>query len=404
MKKIIILFFVFAPPLLFAQNSTVLWRNNRTGIYQEGGLLTSWPQGGPKLLWSFNGLGEGHTSVAIDNNKIYITGLTGDKGFLYVFDLLGKLLHKKGYGTEWNKSHNGSRSTVTIHQGKLYIYSGTGNLVCLDQNSLELLWQKNIEKDFGGKNIMWGVSESPLIVNEKIILSPGGKINNIVAIDKNNGALVWTCAGDGDLSSYCSPIYISDQKIPQIVTMMASHIVGIDVASGKKLWSYKYENFRKIHPNTPIYHNNMIFCTSGYGKGSIMLRFSNGSQNVEKVWETKDLEPCHGGAVKIGEYIYGSGDHNKYWFCLEWETGTTKYKERGFDVGNVIFADGMLYCYNQKGEMALVSPNPAKFNIVSKFKIQMGDGPHWAHPVIHRGVLYVRHGDALMAYQISKGE
>ena len=402
MKKTILLLTLCATTCLSAQNTSVQWRNDRTGIYQERGLLKSWPADGPALLWSFNELGEGHTSVAIDQEMIYITGLIGDKGYLFLFDLDGKLLKKVGYGTEWNRSHNGARSTVAINAGMLYIYSGTGNLVCFDQRSLEVLWQKSIDKDFDGKNIMWGVTESPLIVDEKIILTPGGKVNNVVALNKNNGSLIWSCAGDGDASSYCSPLYIDDQQVPQIVTMLSGHIVGIDVATGKKLWSYKYENFRKIHPNTPIYHDNMLFCTSGYGKGSVMLRLTNGGRSVEKVWETKDLEPCHGGAVKIGEYIYGAGDHNKYWFCLEWETGKTRYKERTLDVGNVIFADGMLYCYGQKGEIALVRPNPEKFDIVSKFPVKMGDGPHWAHPVIYKGVLYIRHGNALMAYQLKQ--
>jgi len=402
MRSTFFLAFVFIAFILPAQN-TIQWRNDRTGIYNEKDLLKSWPADGPQLLWHYTGIGEGHSSVAIDVNKIYATGMTGSTGHLYVFDMNGKLLNNKEYGTEWNRSHNGSRGTVTINEGKLYIFSGTGNLICMNQNTLDILWQKNIETDFEGKNIMWGVNESPLIINEKVILTAGGKEHNVVALNKKDGSLIWSCPGEGDLSAYCSPLFISDQQVPQIVTMMASNIIGIEVATGKKLWSYKYENFRKIHPNTPIYDNDMILCTSGYKKGSVMLRLIDGGRNVEKVWESLDLETKHGGVVKIGNYVYGSGDENsRSWFCLDWKTGETKYEDNSFGKGVTIAADGMLYCYSEnKREIALVKATPEKFDLISKFPVTLGNGEnHWAHPVINKGVLYVRFGDTLMAYKI----
>ena len=389
---------------LSAQN-TIQWRGeNRTGIYNEKGLLKSWPAKGPDLLWHYDGLGDGYSSVAVDANKIYVTGMTGDMGYLYVFDTNGKLLTKKEYGKEWSKNYNGSRGTVTINDGKLYIYSGTGNLICMNQNSLSILWKKSIETDFGGSNIMWGVNESPLIVAEKVILTVGGKKNNIVALNKNDGSLIWSSPGAGDLSSYCSPLYVANQQVPLIVTTTASHIVGIEAATGKVLWSYKYENNRKIHPNTPIYDGkDMILITNGYDKGSVMFRLTNGGRSVEKVWENDDLKSKHGGVVKIGNYVYMGGDDrtSRYWHCVDWNTGKIKYKDNAMTVGAVIAdGDGMLYCYSEKGEMALVKATPEKFDIVSKFPITLGTDQHWAHPVIYNGVLYVRHGNTLMAYKI----
>jgi outer membrane protein assembly factor BamB len=402
MKQISAFFLLlFAGSILSAQN-TIQWRGeNRTGVYNETGLLKSWSANGPELLWHYDKLGDGHSSVAIDADKIYATGITGEIGYLYAFDLNGKLLNKKEYGKEWNKNYNGPRGTVIVNDGKLYVYTGNGDLICLNQNTLVILWKKNIITDFGGQNIRWGVNESPLIVNEKVILSAGGKEHNVVALNKNDGSLIWSCQGEGDLSSYCSPLYIAEQQVPQIVTMMASHILGIDASTGKKLWSYPYENSRKIHPNTPLYHDNMLLCTSGYGKGSVMLRLTNGGRNVEKVWKSDDLESKTGGVVKIGDYAYSSGDSHKYWYCLDWNTGETKYKDNSLGgTGVTIAADGMLYVYSEKGDMALVKPNPEKFEIVSKFPITMGTDQHWAHPVIYQGVLYVRHGDTLMAYRI----
>ncbi|MCL2289325.1 MAG: PQQ-like beta-propeller repeat protein [Bacteroidetes bacterium] len=387
---------------LSAQNSNIQWRNDRTGIYNEKGLLKSWPTTGPELLWYYDELDEGHSSIAIDADKLYVTGMTGDVGYLYVFDLNGKLLNKKGYGKEWDKSYNGSRGTPTINDGKIYIHTGLGDLICMDQNSLEILWKKNMMTDFGGENIRWGVTESPLIIDDKVILTVGGKEHNIVALNKNDGSLIWSSKGDGDLSSYCSPLYIANQQIPQIVTMMEKHIIGIDAATGKKLWSHTYETQRGIHPNTPVYDGkDMVLCASGYGKGSVMLRLINGGRNVEKVWESQELETKTGGMVKVGDYAYASGDHNKFWYCLDWNTGKTMYKDNALGgTGVTIANDGMLYCYSEKGLMSLVRATPEKFDIVSTFPITLGTDQHWAHPVIYKGVLYVRHGNTLMAYKI----
>lgn len=397
-KCLVMLCVVFS---LSAQNN-IQWRGeNRTGIYNEKGLLKKWPENGPELLWHFDGLGEGHSSVAIDANKIYITGLTDKTGYIYVFDLNGNLLNKKPYGDDWSENYNGPRGTITINDGKLYLTTGTGNLLCLDQNTLNILWKKNIATDFDAKNITWGITESPLIVGEKIIFTPGGKIHNVVALNKNDGSLIWSSEGEGDQSAYCSPLYVGDQEVPQIVTMTANHILGIDIATGKKLWSYEQKNRWSVHANTPIYGDNMLLCTSGYGQGSVMLRLTNGGRNVEKVWFNAELDSRMGAMVKLGDYAYGSGDANKFWFCADWKTGEIKYKDRSLGIGVVIAdADNMLYCYADRGEMALVKATPEKFDLVSRFPITLGTDQHWAHPAIYQGVLYVRHGDTLMAYKV----
>jgi hypothetical protein len=153
------------------------------------------------------------------------------------------------------------------------------------------------------------------------------------------------------------------------------------------------------HPNTPIYSNNMLYFMSSYGKGSTMLRLSNGGRNVEKVWEAPELGHQMGHALKFGDIIYGSGQRTG-WYGVDWQTGNVRFRDSTLAVGNVIFADGMLYLYSDKGELALVKPNSQRLEIVSRFPITLGTGEHWAHPTIHNGVLYVRQGDALMAFKI----
>jgi outer membrane protein assembly factor BamB len=383
-------------------NAQIQWRNDRTGIYaNETGLLKSWSEKGPELLWHYDKLGDGHSSVAISKNKLYITGMTENKGYLYVFDLNGKLLNKIMYGDEWAVNYVGTRATPTINNGKIYLVSGTGDLICLDENKLNVIWKRNIFEDFESTNIKWGITESPLIVGEKIIATPGGKKHNIVALDKNTGELIWSSPGKGELSAYCSPLYIGDQEIPLIVTITAEHIVGLEAATGKMLWSHESKNTNSIHSNTPVYANSRILCTS-VDKGCTMLQLSDGGRKSKVVWEIPVLDNMMGAMVKIGGYIYGSGSgyKEKFWYCVDWETGEIKYKNPALTAGVTIAADDRLYCYTDKGEMALVDATPEKFEITGKFPITMGTDQHWAHPVIYQGVLYVRHGDTLMAYKI----
>jgi outer membrane protein assembly factor BamB len=390
---------------LSAQN--IQWRGtDRTGVYGESGLLKVWPADGPDLLWHFDELGEGHTSTAIDSEKIYITGLKDSIGSLYVFDLNGKLLNKTEYGRDWHTNYIGPRGTVTVNEGKVYLISGYGHLYCFHQQNLNLVWEKDLLSEFNASNIEWGICEAPLIIGEKLIATPGGKEHNVVALDKNTGERIWSCPGEGDLSAYCSPLYIADQKVPLIVTMTADHIIGIEAETGEKLWSCENKNRYSVHANTPVYSDNQLLCTSGYGRGSTMLRLVDGGRKVETVWFSEEMDNRIGSMVKVGDYVYGSGDSKRYWFCADWKTGEIKYREQGLAMGNIIANvtadDQMLYCYTDRGEMILAKANPEKFDRVSRFPVTLGTEQHWAHPVIYRGVMYVRHGNALMAYRISE--
>jgi len=380
------------------------WRgDNRNGIYHETGLLKEWAADGPQLLWKFEGLGDGFTSAAIANEKIYITGLSDDILVLYVFDLKsGQLLRQKGVGRERDSKYPGPRSTVCVNDGKLYIYNALGMLYCLNETTLDPVWRKHLFKDFDGKGIMWGVTESPLIVDEKIFMTPGGAQFNMVAMNKNTGSLIWASAGEGTPASYCSPQFIADQSIPIIVTNTREHIIAINADTGEKLWSFSQTNQQNIHPNTPLYSDGMIFSTTGYKGGSMLIRLKNGGKDAEQVWKNDEVDTQIGGVVKIDDYLYASGHLNKFWYCINWETGETMYKVKDMAPCNVVYADGMMYCYSERGTMNLVKPNPEKFELVSTFKVTLGTDQHWAHPVIHEGVLYLRHGDALMAYQIGE--
>ena len=400
MKKWFFIMAVLLPVMLHGQKNAQWRGDGRDGIYNETGLLKAWPADGPQLLWKYEGLGAGMSSAAIAGGKIYITGLKDDKLTLFVFDLTGRLLAQKEIAKEWTGDYPGTRSSVCVNEGKLYLYTGVGELVCLDETTLNKVWGKNVFSDFDGKNIRWGVTESPLVIGEKIFITPGGEKHNIVALNKHTGALMWSSPGEGTLSAYCSPQYIGDQSVPIIVTSASDYIIGLNADTGEKLWTFPQTNRYNIHANTPYYHNGMILSATGYGIGAVMLRLKDGGKAVEQVWNNTEMDTQLGGVVKVGDYIYATGHQNRFWFCVDWNTGETKYKVKDLAPCNAIFADGMIYCYSERGDMGLVKPDPANFDLVSSFKITLGTDQHWAHTVIQDGVLYVRHGDALMAYKV----
>ena len=400
MKKYLIIIALLFPIVIHAQKNSQWRGENRDGVYNETGLLKAWPAEGPKLLWAYDQLGDGFTSAAIANEKIYITGQNGDKLIIYVLSLQGKLLAQKEVGKEWTTNHVGARCTVCVQDGKIYIFNALGHIHCIDEGTLNEIWKKDILTDFDGKNIMWGMTENPLIVDDKIFATPGGTKDNVVALNKNTGELIWSSPGLGTLSAYCSPLYIGDQSVPIIVTSTFQDIIAFNDNTGEIIWSHPQKNQRNIHPNTPLYRDGMIFSITGYGGGAMLLRLKDGGKAVEEIWKNSEMDNQMGSAIKIDNYVYASGHRSKYWFCVDWKTGETKYKIESPGECTVISADRMLYVYSTTGEMMLVKPNPEKHEVVSSFNVELGTGNHWAHPVIHKGVMYLRHGNTLMAYNV----
>ncbi len=384
----------------FAQVPTK-WRGpHGNGIYNETGLLTKWPDSGPEIMWHFDNLGEGFSSPVFANNMIYVSGGKDEKGFISALDKNGNLLWEKEYGKEFFESYPGVRSSPTVVGDLLYIYSGYGVLTCMDSNNGAIKWQKDLLNDFDGQNIRWGVTETVVVDGDNVFVTPGGKKNNVIALNRFNGNLVWSSEGLGETSAYCTPLLIELPARKLLVTHTADHLIGLDAANGKLLWSYPHPNRWSVHANTPIYEDGGLFCFSGYGQGGEKLELSADGSSVKEVWKSEKLDSRIGGMVMVNGYLYGSGDTSREWRCVDWKTGDEKYVSKDLTKGVVIYADGMLYCYSERGELALVKATPEKFDLISRTKVELGTAQHWAHPVIDNGVLYVRHGSVLIAYKI----
>ncbi len=385
------------------------WRGfERNGISAETGLLKEWPEGGPELVRTMTGLGKGFSSPSIANGTIYVTGTVDNIEFLSALDLEGNLKWKKEYGKPFTKSYSNARTTPTVDGGSVYVISGSGEVVCFDAASGDIKWSVAALEKFEGKFGSWGTAESALIVDNKVIYTPCGNKTTMVALDKNTGETVWASESVGGNSGYCSPKLIERGGKRLILSMTGKYLLGVNAEDGKIEWKIGYKKVapggNEINIATPIYHDGRAFFTSGYDHAGVMLELSEDGSDASVVWVSRDLDVHHGGIVLVDGYIYSSNWINNSkgnWVCLDWNSGKTMYEKEWFNKGSIISADGMLYCYEEKGgNLGLVKASPEDFTVVSSFKITQGKGQHWAHPVISDGLLYIRHGDVLMVYNI----
>lgn len=379
------------------------WRGPlANGIYDEPNLLENWPDDGPKILWVVEKLGNGFSSPVFANGKIYVTGEIDNIGYVFLLNEDGSLIRQYAYGEEFTRSYPGSRSTPTVVGNLLYMHSGEGMVYCMDESTGEVKWKKNLFSDFDGANLRFGLTESLVVDGEKVYVTPGGEKHSLVALNRFNGELVWSVTANAGLSAYCTPLLFEYQGDKMLVTMMGDKIIGVDREKGLLKWSFDYRNQRGIHPNTPVYHDGELYCFSGYGHGGVKLKISPQNDKVEQMFWSDVMESKMGGAVLLDGKIYGSGDKNRGWYAIDWTTGKQLYESKTMANGVVIASNGILYKYTDRGELALVKPTGNSFEVISETKVIHGTAQHWAHPVIRKGVLYVRHGDALIAYHISK--
>jgi len=397
---ILLLFFDLAYSVALGQVNSQ-WRGpHRDGVYPNESLLKSWPKEGPKLIWFVEGLGKGYSSPAVTGDRVYLTGMTSGEGFLFAFDKDGETVWKISYGSEWNGSRPGARTTPTVISDRIYLMSATGNVLCFSTAG-KRVWAVDLTARFGARNLQWGMTESLLVDGDRVFCTPGGPSVMIAALDRYSGKTIWKTKGNGETSGYCSPCLVEHGERRLILTMTAKSVVGVDADTGEYMWHQSHVTDYDVNANTPLYQSGYIYTVSGYGTGSQKFALSEDGTRVKRLWSQAGLDSQIGAVVLIDGYLYGSGHNSRGWHCLDWDTGKIQYTARKIgNKGAIIFSDGMLYCYSESGDMALIKPNPQEFEVVSSFRINKGTGEHWAHPVIKDGRLYVRHGDALMVYQI----
>ncbi|MGF7138287.1 PQQ-binding-like beta-propeller repeat protein [Roseimarinus sediminis] len=383
----------------FAQEQTA-WRGGSDGVYQAENLKRTWNEGEPVIDWVYEDLGQGHSSPVFALGHIFLSSMIDSTGYITILNNEGKEVKRYPYGVEFFESFPGARSTPVIVGDWLYMYSGKGVIYAFDAMTGTLRWEKPILEETDGENIKWGVTETLLVDGDVIYSSPGGKTNNVVALNRKTGEMIWSSPGVGDLSAYCTPLVVNMNNRKLLVTMMASHIIGLDAASGELLWNYEQPNQWSVHANTPVYADGILACTSGYGKGTVGLKLSDDGAKAEKAWFNSDFDSRMGGVVYLDGHLYGSGDKNREWRCINMKTGEARWESTEVGKGVVIAADNLLFLYSERGELALAEVSSEAFRLKGQTKVTHGSAQHWAHPVIFNNKLYLRHGNALISYII----
>ena len=379
---------------------------DRDNVSSETGLLKQWPAGGPKLLWTADGLGDGYSSASVANGTIFTAGDHGEHTTITAMDMQGKILWQTRNGKAWNGSYPGSRGTPTVELGRVYHESPHGDVTCLDAKTGKQIWTVNILKQFGAKNIRWALSESLLIDGERVVCCPGGPNASVVALNKKTGEIVWKCPSTGDLAGYASPILAECQGMRIIITLTSRAMIGVNADTGQLLWRVKHVSYADENVLMPIYHDGHVsISTLKAGSVKWQIAIQNGKASVKEVWRSKAMDNHHGGVVLIDGYLYGSSCmYNKsQWICMDWATGEKQYAVKGVGTGALTCAGGLLYTLSRGGRMGIVRPTPTGHKVISSFKIPAGGkGPSWAHPVVCGGRLYIRHAGFLYVYDVQE--
>ena len=380
------------------------WRgSNRDLIITEKGLLPSWPEGGPKQLWQVNLPGAGYSEPILVKGVMYITGNEGSKGnltgYLYAINpKTGATLWKQPYGPEWDKSFECARTSPTVVGNLLYLMSGEGGIACFDISLKKKVWFVDTFKEYGGRNITWGIAENPLVYDNKVICQPGGPDTSVVALDAKTGKLIWKSTGLSERSAYCSPALLTIGGKRQVVTMLEDNIVGVCAEKGTPLWKVGHRNKYAVHPNTPLLvGENKIFVSSGYGHGSEMIEVSGNDAKI--VWKDKSSDNHFQGATLYEGRIFSSGGGKLS--CFNPKDGTEMCKVEGAKKTSFCITPVGMITYDENGgNVMLVDVKSCPCKVISSFKINYGEGPHWSSPVVSDGILYLRHGKGVAAFDI----
>ena len=400
-KAIIVGVFVISCLSAEASAQWPQWRGaNRDGISKETGLLRQWPDGGPPLVRKLTGAGAGYSSMAVSNGLLYTLGLRGDREYVIAFDLAkGKEAWATAHGAAFrNDRGDGPRGTPTVDGERVYALGGNGDLSALDARTGRTAWTMNVLQKFGGSNITWGISESPLVVGEKLLVNAGGPGASIVALNKRDGSLIWK--SQSDRAGYSSGIPVTVGGKTQVVFFTHSRGLGLDLETGALLWEYPRAANNVANAATPVARGNRVFITSDYGNGGGLVEIKADAKGVTatEVYFTKDMRNHHSSSVLVGDHLYGfSGG---ILTAMRFDTGEVAWKDRSVGKGSLVYADGHLYLLSENGVVGLAEATPTGYTEKGRFRIPQDSLPTWAHPVVAGGHLFIRDQDTIYAFDL----
>ena len=392
---------VFSVAIIQAADWPQWQGTDRTRISKETGLLKQWPASGPPVVWTIGGLGNGYGSMAVAGERVFVQGTRGGNSVIVALNRAdGKEVWSKALGRSGDDDRGpGPRGTPTVDGDRVYVLSENGDLAAIKTDGTAM-WQRNILKEFGGRQLQWLISESPLVDGAHLIVSPGGPGAGMVKLDKMTGKTVWQASDLSDPAGYSSAIVADVQGVRTYLTFTAGAGVGVRASDGKLMFRYDKAANRVANITTPVFFDNKVFFTSAYdtGAGLVSLSAQNGTVSASEVYFTREMKNHHGGVVLFDGYLYGFDD--SILTCIQFSTGKRMWRDRSVGKGSVTMADGELYIQGENNMVALAAASSTGYQEKGRFSIPDKGRPSWAHPVVSGGRLYVRNQDSLMTYDV----
>lgn len=388
------------------------WRGpERDGTSSEKGLLQKWPAEGPKLVWHIEGIGDGYSTPSVVDDRLYVISNRGleDEFVQAIGTADGKQIWETRIGKvgepDQQPSYPAARSTPTVDGDWIYVLGSDGDLACLARGDGKIRWTKNVRTEFGGEPGEWAYSESPLIDGDRVVCSPGGKEATLLALDKTNGEVIWKSeVPGGDKAGYASIVIAEADGVKQYVQFLGGGVVGVDADTGKFLWRYDRTGQGPANIQTPVTRDGLVYSAGGRAGGALIrLKSENGRFDVEEVYFDSKLPTAIGGAVLVGDYLYGTTRATMV--CVDFKTGEIQWThERGLAPASICYADGQLFLHGENGDVGMVEATPEKYIENGRFTPpevpEVGNSKAWAYPVVSQGRLYIRDMGSLWCYDV----
>lgn len=381
---------------------------HRTGISTETGLLTAWPTGGVKTVWQAKG-GEGMSGLVVVGGQVLtLVQKDGQQWVLALDAQTGKTRWETPVAKAYeNSMGDGPRATPTVHNGHVFVFTGQGILAALRATDGTIVWSQNVVADLDGKVADYGMACSPLVSGDLVIVTAGAPQATVIAVQQATGELAWK-AGTRDAAGYSSPALLDVGGRAHVVVFEGNAALGLEPTTGKQLWRYAYETDYQCNIATPLAIDGKVFLSSGENHGCVLLSLEpNGETfNPVEVWSAQGtgsvLRNEWQTSILLDGYLYGfdnvgSAGPVTHLTCVDAATGKRVWQKRRFGKGNLIAADGKLFCTTMQGELVVVRATPEGYEEIGRQKLL---GSTRQAPALSNGLLYLRDGREIVCVDV----
>ena len=374
----------------------------RDGQYRERPILTTWPAALPPVWKQL--VGGGHASFAIANGRAFTIEQRGGEEVVAAYDVRsGREVWAHGWSGAFREAMGGDgpRATPTWHDAVVYTLGAEGELRALREADGSPLWRVNILEDAGVSNLEWGMAASPLVVDDLVIVAPGGRSGrSVLAYDRRSGRQVW--AALDDKASYAAPQVATIHGVRQVLIFSSSRLASVRPEDGTLLWDFPWRGGggAGINVAQPIVLGDRVFISTGYGVGSAMLQVERTGDQVfvRELWRSNRMKNQFTSSVHRDGFIYGLDEG--ILACIDIATGERRWKAGRYGDGQLLLASGHLVILSDSGELALVPATPAGH--VEKARFPAIEGRTWNHPAIANGILLIRNSNYMAAFDLTR--